>query len=140
VTAVSSHPRQASQPSISRKARAYLKANPQVALALPAPEETWFFRELDSLTHRDIHTLSNCNVVERDSIEFRDHQGNSKIIRWRVVPAAYDFIERRVSAPSLTPCGHRGVRCLDAGERYTCTDDSCEATFGRETAREVLEG
>jgi hypothetical protein len=130
----------ANRPTISQKTQSFLQANPQIALALPAPEETWFKRDVDPITHRAIHILSRNGAIERDAIEFRDDQGNSKIIRWRTTTRVHEFVSEHVSEPSLTPCGHTGVQCLVAGETYTCSDKRCEATFGPAVAREVLDG
>lgn len=138
---VSSSVQPTGDPSINRQGRSYLLAHPQVAAALPTPDEVWAFRDIDALDRSALQALrSKDGVLVQAGTRIPATGSNDPVIEWRVSRSAHAFIERCVETPSRTPCGHTGVRCLAAGETYTCHRDDCDATFGRAAAQEVLEG
>ena len=127
---------------LCREARNYLRSHRPVALALPEPETKVSFTALSEEIGRPAACkLAAVNVIEkvrfvRDDSDY-DHEGHL----WRMSPAAARWIDRVISEDVVTtPCGcSTGVRNLGDGE-FTCTDEDCSSRFGRETAREVLDG
>ena len=122
---------------VSRRVAAYLQHRPAVAAALPAPSETWTFREV--ALDREAHAkLNKHDAIESDGQD-RDRDDRQRIHTWRTRPETHAFIQRVVlPIDGLAPCGHSGVRTIEPGECYTCCRDDCEETFGPATAREVL--
>ena len=127
---------------LCREARKYLRSHRPVALALPDPDEDVSFEALISEIGRSAaFRLQALEIIEkvrfvRDDSDY-DHEGHL----WRTSPAAVRWIDRVIDEDVVTtPCGcSTGIKNLGDGE-YTCTDEDCSSRFGRETAREVLDG
>lgn len=113
--------------------RRVLETNRGAAMQLPHPEEKWSSKEV-GLSDSEIHQFSQKGVMEKSG----DVIGNTNANLWQTTTLAYEVVQD-LSRKSETPCGHSGVRNLGGGE-YTCTEESCDNIFDRETAEEVLNG
>lgn len=118
-------------------ARGFLKSHRVVAHALPEPEVEWTVNDVPAAVGDVIHRLAHDNIVENAGWE-HDHNKARERNVWRTSPVAAHWIDEHVEDRRMTPCGHSGVRCIEAGETYTCLEESCEETFDREAAEEVL--
>lgn len=126
--------------SCDLKAQRFLHGHPSIAMALPEPGTVWEFADHEEITHRAVHILSKANAIKRAGVRRPGGNEAGKIIQWETTQDAHAFIRDEIADRQLTPCGHSGVRCLEAGEVYSCGRDDCDETFGREAAKEVLEG
>ena len=122
-----------SRPTVPQPVSAWLQAHPQLAHALPAPDEEWTVREQDMIGDSAHGVLREHGGVRKVG-ETRCKDGTVAV--WQVTEAVAAFVEHNVTEPSLTPCGHTGV--VNLGDTYTCQTETCDARFDRETALEVL--
>lgn len=127
----------ASRPTLPQRVSKWLSAHPQLAHALPDPDETWKRSECDAIDQSAHAILREYGGVRKVG-ETRCEAGNGIVAIWQTTEAVAAFIEHNVTEPSLTPCGHTGV--VNLGDAYTCQTDSCDERFGREAALEVLRG
>ena len=121
-----------------------LTHNREMALALPAAEEDFALAEV-SLSQSELKRLETAGVIRRlDRERVSDNNGQIYVRwRWETTEPAYEWIQRYFDADAPEcpgdECHSTGVRCLDPQERYCCVDDDCQATFGPETAKELIE-
>ena len=110
-----------------------IRANKAAALRLPAPTEPQPRCVLYERT-----SCSQFNLFrEVGVVAKRGHDADGRQL-WGVPPQIHRWIAKNVDIET-TPCGcSTGVRCVESGETYTCTDDECDCRFGRETALEVV--
>jgi len=122
-----------------------------LAGVLPEPGETYVYDDISDGIGRDDWQWFCANGVLIDhglAMAHDDYPGGRDdwgTIRVWETPAPV-AAEVAAAAPddSAHPCradSHGGVRTIDpdAGV-YTCTDDDCERTFGRDTAEAILGG
>lgn len=119
---------------ISNNIVSLLQAYPRLAVALPHPEHSFTTRDAPTVVAQNLDKLQANDLV---TVAER-HGGAQGIHRYRTTRAAYRAAQR-IDPPTLTPCGHTGVRNLGDGV-YTCSELDCSRRFDRETAREVLGG
>ena len=110
-----------------------LKPNKAAALRLPAPSEPRPQAALyERLSTSEFYQFRSAGILEKRGRDDEDRR------LWGVPPRVDRWIRENVDTET-TPCGNAtGVRCVEAGETYTCTDDECDCRFGRETAAEVV--
>jgi hypothetical protein len=109
-----------------------LNSYPEAALQLPPAGETWTRDDID-VPRGALKRFSQAGVIEKAGRD--DHNR----YRWRTVVGVVEWVEDHIAGRSYTPCGcSTGIRTLEAGETYSCTNDDCDETFGRETAMEVM--
>lgn len=116
-----------------RQIRAVLEQNRGKAQELPHPEEQWTSAEL-GLSKGQIHSFSQKGIIEKAG----NVEGNTNANIWKTTVRAYEYAQT-IERKSETPCGHSGVSNLGDGV-FTCMEDSCDHTFDRDTAEEVLNG
>lgn len=111
--------------------------NRQVALALPAPDAEWTVRDVPEIDHTVTNRLHKNGAIERVG---RTRQTNDRTTAtiWQTDAATHAWVHEHIERTHETPCGNSGVRCIDPGETFSCTDDDCDCRFGRETALEVM--
>lgn len=101
--------------------------------ALPHPNETWIARDQEDVLADQIQLFD-----ARGIIKFVERNEHSRHV-WRTNPGVWDYVQEFREEATWTPCGHTGVRNLGDGD-YTCTCDSCDETFDRDTAEQVISG
>lgn len=118
--------------ALSSGAHTWLRYNRSIALALPAPSEEWTLADVN-YSQATLRTLSEKGHIQRTGTV---DSGGAHV--WRTDSATYAYVEKHLERNYETPCGNSGVRCIDAGETYTCTADDCDCRFDRETAEQVM--
>ena len=117
-----------------------LQWHPQTAYKLPSPDEAEpqaALRERMSLSEFRLCTNIGALVKAEDLAE--DPTTDASGYTWTTPEHVHEWIAERIDEPTTTPCGNStGVRCVESGETYTCTDDDCDCRFDRATAEEVL--
>ena len=110
-----------------------IRANKAAALRLPAPTEPQPRRVLYERTScSQFNVFREAGILEKRG---RDDEGRRL---WGVPPRVDRWIAENIDIET-TPCANAtGVRCVEAGELFTCTDDECDCRFDRETAAEVV--
>lgn len=115
-----------------------LRTHKAAAFKLPEPDDGIRLEELrDRIGHALVYRFREWDIIQRgdplgDDDEYEGHW-------WYTNRTAYAYLHENYDEPTLTPCGcSNGVRCVTAGEVYTCQNDNCDETFGRETAEEVV--
>ena len=123
----------------SKKVRQTLRSSPAAALELPDPDETFSRQELLQRPH---WTESLCSIATANDILVIDEYHVNGSHSWSVNDDVYAWVVDTIDPPTLTPCGHQGIRCVEAGETYTCSlpDAECDERFGREAAEAVISG
>jgi hypothetical protein len=116
---------------LSNGASTTIRAHLVAALALPAPDETWHYRDVDDLDMPALRKLRRCGAVEVVQ-PATDHEQTL----YRTREPAFQYLQEFDPTPG--PCRHRGVRCLEAGDLYTCTAEGCGVRFDAATAREII--
>lgn len=116
---------------IDRDARGRLDADHHIVCDLPAPDRRWTARDVpDELAYRlKNYRLSGIVHVVGETDEHTHIYETDE--------GAYAYAQSFGTSPA--PCGHWGVVNVP-GARYTCSADHCQVSFGRETARAVMEG
>lgn len=128
--------RQPTDRSLDRGAQYVLRARRPAAEALPAPETEWERHEVPDILSQNLPTFRTKGIVT--VVRTHRRHGNTPVQVYRTTAPAYAYVESLDAPP--TPCDHTGVRTMDADAGvYTCCHDHCDATFGRATAREVLD-
>ena len=110
-----------------------LRVNKAAALRLPAPSDPRPRAALyEHLSTSEFYQFRCAGILEKRG---RDDEGRRL---WGVPPRVDRWIAENIDIET-TPCeSATGVRCVEAGETFTCTDDDCDCRFGRETAAEVV--
>lgn len=104
------------------------------ALKLPPAEKRWLRIEI-GLSHAALVAFHKAGVVEK---LYRDETTPSRAY-WQTAQGVHGYAQNRFGDLDTTPCGNAtGVRTLEAGETYTCTDDACSCRMDRETAEAVV--
>jgi hypothetical protein len=113
---------------------------------LPEPGDTYLYRETE------LSKSTWCFLTEHDLLEEVEYVNQSDDYPdmdkgfncthvWRTPVDTWEKITEYADGESSHPCtedGHRGLRNLGDGE-YTCKNDACDRTFGRETAERIVE-
>lgn len=108
-----------------------LRGNPEAAVRLPAPGETYRVSDLPPEVERVFRRFREHGVIKRIT-----GPGDAGV--YRTDPAAYNHARHLEARRTTLPCGHGGVRNLrDAG--YTCGEPSCDARFERAVAERALD-
>lgn len=124
--------------NVSTSTAGFLRTHRELALALPHHEETWTKEEAPDLVGGRFRKLIALKLIVPAERTY-NHEGNWHQTHWRTRREVVEWVAANVDR-SRAPCGHGGVRCIEAGETYTCLRDDCAATFGRGVAEEVLTG
>ena len=117
-----------------------LEGRRQAALALPPHGETWTTADVELLDSGAVKSFHVGGVIAR--VE-RQYDGANV---WETEPGIHEWVHEHFDSAATCPgtdtrsCPATGIRCLEAGECYTCTDPDCEARFGPATARRLLNG
>ena len=112
--------------------RAAIQRYPLEAQKLPQDGE-WLREDID------LH-FGALNVFSRNGVvtKVREDPRQDKRHFWTTTPGVVEWVENHTSEPS-TPCGHAtGIRTIEAGTTFTCTDDSCDCRMSRAEAEEVI--
>lgn len=140
-----------------RKRRGIIKQHRDLILALPGPEYSWAWEDLDdhidvvsNLTAKIVEPrrlkLKQASILERVGKTIQDHTNSMyRAYEWSVAEDAYQFAEalraqyRREG--SLFPCGHGpGFRTIDADEGvYECCIEWCDEQYDRKTVEGVIQ-
>lgn len=107
-----------------------LRANAVAARALPDPSKVWVSHDVADELANAIQTFAANDIITRVGYA----GGGSNARKYRTKPAAYAIAQE--FDPNTADCGHTGVKNL-GNDEFTCSNDDCDARFGRETAREV---
>ena len=109
-----------------------LRVNKAAALRLPAPSDPRPQAALfEHLSTSEFYQFREVGILEKRGRDDEDRR------LWGVPPRVDRWIRENVDIET-TPCeSATGVRCVEAGEVFTCTDEACDCRFGRETALEV---
>ena len=116
-----------------------LQHHPQAALALPEPAPGVPMAELkDRFDKSTLYSWLEADILkERYSTRY-DPRYAGRGHLWGADANCYAWVEDNIDV-ELTPCGNAaGVRNLRDEAGYTCTDESCDCRFDRETAKEVV--
>lgn len=108
-----------------------LRSYQAAAVALPHPDETWEAREVDDELTRQLKRFNARGIIEIAE-RSRPHR-----YKWQTKRSVWPVVQQFRDQGNWTPCGHKGIRNLGDGE-FSCCNDNCEETFGRETAEEVV--
>lgn len=104
------------------------------ALKLPPAGDKWLRIDTE-IDHAALVAFHKSGVVEK----LHRCDDNPTRAYWETAQGVYEYAQDRFGDLDTTPCGHAtGVRTLEAGETYTCTDESCDCRMNRETALEVV--
>lgn len=126
--------------SISLEQYHTLQSRRESALALPPTGDVWEVHEIDGLETPTICAFHSAGVI------ICTERNVGGLNKWMTAPSIYPWITEHLTGHSTCPgadgadCQDTGIRCLEAGERYTCTDPDCEARFGAAAAREIMTG
>lgn len=112
-----------------------LYANSDAGRALPAPDETWVFGDIEAIDRSALRLFINAGVVDRLG---RVHLTNERrtVYEYRTDRSVYKWVQANLSDQDLMPCGHRPLRNLADGG-FSCLNDDCDAEFSREVAEAV---
>lgn len=124
--------------NLSTSTAAFLRTHRELALELPHHEETWTKEEAPPLVDARFRKLIADRIIVPADCQYKS-EANWYQTHWRTRREVVEWVAKNVDR-SRAPCGHGGVRCIEAGETYTCLHDDCAATFGRDVAEEVLTG
>jgi len=116
--------------------------NREMAVKLPAPGESFALQESE-LTQSELQRLQELGAIKRVDREYCRSDSGSRYTRsrWQTVAHVHEWVEAQFGDVPECPgkgCRATGIRCLEPGERYSCTNESCPETFGPETATELI--
>jgi len=115
----------------------WLQAHRRVALALPDPEEEWRAPDVPDRVSKTLRALRQKGAIVRVRREEYD-DCRSKYGVYRTVERVDRWITANI--PVLPGgCQHGGIRCVESGETYTCSEGDCDVRFNRETAQERMQ-
>lgn len=115
----------------------WFRFNRQVALALPEPDTEWTVREVPEIDHTVTNRLNKNGAIERVG-RTPQCKDRTSVTIWTTDSGTYEWVQEHIERTNETPCGNSGVRCIEAGETFSCTDADCDCRFGPDTAREVM--
>jgi hypothetical protein len=122
-------------------ARSCIKDFQPAVQQLPDPDETCTLAELiDRIGYSTCYRFRAAGVIEkRRDVQFDSDYDTSGYL-WSVPEHVHKWAREHTDVENLTPCGSAtGIRCVEAGEVYTCTADHCDCEMTREEALEVVE-
>lgn len=108
-----------------------LRGNPDAAVRLPAPDETYCVRDLPPEVERVFRRFREHGVIKRVT-------GAGVRGEYRTDPAAYLHARNLEARRTTLPCGHGGVKNL-RDDGYSCGEPSCDARYDRETAERAIQ-
>ncbi len=108
-----------------------LRGNPDAAVRLPEPDETYCVRDLPPEVERVFRRFREHGVIKRVT-------GTGARGEYRTDRAAYLHARNLEARRTTLPCGHGGVKNL-RGDGYTCGEPSCDARYDRETAQRAIQ-
>jgi transposase-like protein len=121
---------------IGRVQAQYLMNGPELARQLLRATAPFERCELD-ISHSEFQTCRAREIIVK---EYDADRGASESCRWELADGVADWIRTHVATTSRCPsddCECSGIRNLGDGE-FTCSNDDCDARFGRETAEVML--
>lgn len=108
---------------------------PEAAAKLPEHPEEWYNRDVD-LTVAQLEKFREAGVIQTVRV---DYDRSTRPYVWKTYPGVPRYAKRWLENQERTPCDNAtGIRCVESGEVYTCTDDECDCRMDRETAEEVV--
>lgn len=108
-----------------------LRGNPDAAVRLPEPDETYLVRDLPPEVERVFRRFREHGVIKRVT-------GAGVTGEYRTDPAAYKHARNLEARRSTLPCGHGGIKNL-RGDGYSCGEPSCDARYDRAVAERLLD-
>lgn len=120
--------------SLSQRRLQWIKYHIELVTAVPEPGERWEIHDTE-FSSPEITRLQSYGIIQKQG--YIDDT-TREACWWRTDPQAYEYAHDYLNRISKTPCGHTGVRTLEAGETYTCCYDACNETFGRDAAEAVI--
>ena len=124
-----------------------LSCSPHTAEKLLRLEEP-FYKSSSGLSHAEHSKLANADLIRHadETMEKytcgEDDEASSYRYRWKARDGVRRWIEQHVNLGGRCPgegCYATGITNLGDG-RFTCSDEDCDAEFGRERAQEVIQG
>jgi hypothetical protein len=116
---------------VGRTQAATLLGRPDAALDLPAADDGAWYRADIGLDHSDLAAFNRAGVIETVG-------GDGNRNEWQTKQGVTEWVDDHIAGRTYTPCGcTTGIRTVEPGT-YTCRNDDCEETFGREAAEEVV--
>jgi hypothetical protein len=122
------------EPTLKPGANSILRVEAVAACQLPDPEETWTRDDAPDALRAALDRFVANGIVR---VETRGY--NNQPAEYRTHPGAPSQVATIEATLTRTPCGHKGVRNLRDGA-YSCTNEDCDAEFGREVAEAVVRG
>lgn len=118
--------------SIGRLQGGFLQLHPDAAHELPEPDENWQWKDVD-IEDSLLAQFSARDIIQKENRTWQ-------CWTWTTPRHVHEYIQSQIQIPDITTaeCGHTGIHNL-GDDRYTCANEDCEETFGRETAREVIQ-
>lgn len=122
-------------------ATTFLQNNPDIAFNIPDAGQPWRVERLP-IAHRGLMELKQRGLIRRGPRQATGDGDSSHTYRiWWTKPATARAIAALDEPPTCPEgCYATGVRCLEAGELYTCLTDDCGCRFGRDRAQAILAG
>jgi transposase-like protein len=119
----------------------FLGAHRDLALRLYRTDETFSIGECD-LSEIDLRRLSEIGLIERTGAWATNSTGEHSwpVREWAIADGVTEWIGDRFDGAGDCPnadCEATGIKNLGDGE-FTCSNEDCPETFGRETALEVV--
>jgi hypothetical protein len=116
---------------VGRTAAATLMGRPDAALKLPPASDGAWLRADIGIEQSALSAFHQAGAIEAVGSD-----GNRN--RWQTKQGVAEWVEDKIAGRTTTPCGcSTGIRTIEPGT-YTCRNDDCDETFGRETAEEVV--
>lgn len=125
----------AKETTISRPQRETISSHYNVLVGLLDLEAPWRAIDTNVPSNAQLGKYRREDIIEEVSVEY---EGGDMYRYYEIADPARDVLERMREGVD-TPCEHRGIRNLGDGE-YTCGAEFCDVRFGRDTAREAMEG
>lgn len=120
------------------RARALAAAHPDVVQAIPKEPEKGFHALPKGVNIKwadagIFEKLGRCDG-EHPNCENNQHPCRARV--WTLTPEGEEII-KSTDEPSGFPCGHRGLRTITPGKKYTCVNDDCDEVYSKEMAQEL---
>ena len=108
-----------------------LQSYQAAAAQLPHPSEEWQIGDVGDELASLLRRFAARGIIH---VAVGDPEGAN---HWQTDPKVWQYVSDIKGGENWTPCGHKGVRNLGDDE-FTCCNDDCDRTFGREIAEEVV--
>ena len=117
-----------------------LRYNPNTAVRL-LDETIPLATHSSALSHGEVCKFARAGLLTKvGTVPRSEHpQGRDDANLWAPANGVLKHIKKRIEPQQFTPCGcSTGVRNSRDREGYTCKNEDCDETFGREVALAVV--